>query len=180
MIKEIEHRRSIRRYLPDKPVPDEALEILIESARLAPSGSNTQPWHYIVVKSEKMRTTLAEASHQQSWMTTAPLFLVCVADSLSRTEHQGELVYDENSPEPELKQLIRDTSISITHLLLAAENLGLGSCWIAWFTQDDIRPLLSIPKDKYVVGIITLGYADESPAPRPRKKVETFLHEERW
>lgn len=180
MIKEMQSRRSIRRYLADRPVEDEKIKEIIESARIAPSGSNTQPWHYILVQSDEMRKKLAIASHNQTWMASAPLYIVCVADSLSRLEDNTDVVYDEYSPNPELKQLIRDTSIGITHMLLSAENLGLGSCWIAWFTQEDIRPLLNIPKDKYVVGILTLGYADEAPAARPRKSAESFIHHECW
>jgi nitroreductase len=66
------------------------------------------------------------------------------------------------------------------HLVLCAENLGLGTCWVAWFTQDEIRPILNIPSDKYVVGIITLGYSDESPDARPRKSLEDIIHYENW
>jgi len=121
MIEVIEMRRSIRKYKGDA-VPDQDILRLIESARLAPSGSNTQPWH----------------------------------------------------------EIIRDTSIATEHIMLTASSLGLGSCWVAWFTQNEIRPVLNIPFDKYVLGIITLGYADEQPAPRPRKTMGEILHYEQW
>lgn len=87
---------------------------------------------------------------------------------------------DENSLEEELKQIIRDTSISVEHILLGANNLGLGTCWVGWFIQNEIRPILNIPDDKYVVGIVTLGYTDEKPKPRPRKKLEEIIHYESW
>ena len=77
MIKEIKRRRSIRKYI-EKPVENEKIIQLLESARLAPSGSNTQPWHFIVVKSELSRLNLAEISHNQKWMLSAPVFIVCV------------------------------------------------------------------------------------------------------
>lgn len=178
-MKEIETRRSIRKYT-DKPVEDNKIIKLLESARFAPSGSNTQPWHFIVVKSDSMRRKLAEVSHNQKWMLTAPLFIVCVADIQCRIEDAADLVLDENSPHDELKKIVRDTSISAGYLLLEANHLGLGTCWVAWFAQNEIRPILHIPADKYVIGIITVGYADESPDARRRKALGEFTHYENW
>ncbi|MFZ5966862.1 MAG: nitroreductase family protein [Bacillota bacterium] len=179
MINQIRTRRSIRKYI-NKPVEEEKIIQLIESARLAPSGSNTQPWHFIVVKSESTKQKLAEVSHDQSWMLTAPVFIVCVADIRSRIKEDVEIFLNENSPELELKQIIRDTSIAIEHVVLEAESLGLGTCWVAWFTQEEIRPILNIPQDKYVVSIITLGYTNEEVKARPRKKLEEIIHYEKW
>jgi nitroreductase len=179
MIKQIEMRRSIRKYM-DKPVEDEKILCLLESARLAPSGSNTQPWHFIVVKSELSRQKLSEASNNQKWMLSAPVFIVCVADIRCRIKEDVEVVVNENSPQHELKQIIRDTSIAIEHFVLEADNQELDTCWVSWFTQEAIRPILNIPSDKYVVCILTLGYADELPKARPRKKLEEIIHNETW
>lgn len=179
MLEQIEMRRSIRKYL-DKSIEDTKIMQLIESARLAPSGSNTQPWHFIIVKSELIKQKLAKASHDQKWMLSAPAFIVCAADIRSRIKDNTSLTLDEYSPQEEVKQIIRDTSIAIEHILLEASSLGLGTCWVAWFTQDEIRPILNIPSDKYVVGIITVGYADEKPTARPRKKLEEIIHYENW
>lgn len=110
----------------------------------------------------------------------APVFIACVADIRSRIKEDIELLLNENSPQQELKQIIRDTSIAVEHLVLSAENLGLGTCWIAWFTQEEVRPILNIPSDKYVVSIITLGYPNESPKTRPRKKLQDIIHYEQW
>jgi nitroreductase len=179
MIKEIKKRRSVRKYI-DKSVEDEKIIQLLESARLAPSGSNTQPWHFIIVKSEIIREKLAEASHKQKWMFSAPVFIVCVADIRCRIPVDVGISLNEDSPQVELKQIIRDTSISIGHILLEADNLGLGTCWVAWFIQEEIRPVLNIPDDKYVVGVITVGYPNEAPEARPRKKLEEIVHYENW
>ncbi|MBX4269612.1 nitroreductase family protein [Clostridium estertheticum] len=179
MIKEIKMRRSIRKYS-NKQVEDDKIISLLESARLAPSGSNTQPWHFIVVKSELSREKLSKVAHNQKWMLTAPVFIVCVADIRCRIDEDVDILLNEESPQGELKQIIRDTSISIGYMLLEAEQLGLGSCWVAWFIQEEIRTILNIPTDKYVVGIVTLGYANETPKARPRKKLEEIIHCENW
>ena len=178
MIKEILTRKSTRKYK-DTPVSDEQIMELIESARLAPSGSNTQPWNFIVVKSEETREKLATASGGQKWMTTAPIHMVCVADIRCRIK-EGEVHLDEWNNLRELKAVIRDTSIGITHLLLEAEHIGLASCWVAMFVQEDIRPILGIPEDKYVVGIVTIGYSDEERRPTPRKEIENMVRYEKW
>lgn len=179
MLKQIENRRSIRKYL-EKQVEEEKLFHILESARLAPSGSNTQPWHFIIVKSEETRRKLSLADHDQKWMMTAPVFIVCVADIRCRVDKDADICLDENSPEPELKQIIRDTAIAIEHMLLEAEYLGLSTCWTAWYDQKDIRPVLNIPEDKYVCGIVTLGYGNEAPRQRPRKNPEEIVRYEKW
>ncbi|TCL54034.1 nitroreductase [Hydrogenispora ethanolica] len=178
MIHPIKNRRSIRKYR-DQAVPDDLVLQVLESARCAPSGDNTQPWRFIVVREEYTRQKLAEAAHKQAWMMMAPVHVVAVADIRVRVR-DGEIALDETSPEWELKQIIRDTAIAMEHLVLEAESLGLGTCWVAWFTQAAIRPLLNIPADKYVVGIITLGYPDEAPRARPRKKLEELVRYEHW
>jgi nitroreductase len=179
VIQEVKVRRSIRKY-EDKHVDDETILQLIESARLAPSGSNTQPWHFIVIRSEETRKKIAKASHNQNWMVSAPVFIVCVADIRSRIDGESPISLDENSPQQELKQIIRDTSIAVEHIVLESNHLGLGACWVAWFTQEEIRPVLNIPADKYVVCVLTIGYPGENPNARPRKKLEEIIHYEKW
>jgi nitroreductase len=179
MINEIRTRRSVRKYT-DQPVSDEILTQILESARLAPSGNNMQPWHFIVIRSKETRQRLAEVSHKQAWMAAAPVFIVCIADIRARLRVNGSFSVDEKSPQFELKQAIRDTSIAVEHMVLEAESLGLSTCWIAWFDQKDVRPVLNIPTDKYVLNILTIGYPDEKPNARPRKPLETIVHYEKW
>ncbi len=179
MINEIKTRRSIRKYI-DKPIDKNAVSQILESGRLAPSGNNTQPWRYIVVRSDETRDKLASASNNQRWMTQAPVHIVCVADIRCREKGDEPIVLDENSSSGNLKKIIRDTAISTGYIMLEAQRQRLGTCWIAWFEQNDIRPVLNIPEDKYVVGIITLGYADENPKPRPRKSPDEIIRYETW
>lgn len=116
MMKSIEARRSIRKYL-DKPVEEEKIMQLIESARLAPSGHNYQPWHFIIVQSEENKKEIAEVSHKQKWMCSAPAYIVCVADICSVKDYDEEIYLDENSPQGALKRIIRDTAIAIEHII---------------------------------------------------------------
>lgn len=172
-------RRSVRKFK-RKPVDEEQLRLLLESARLAPSGSNRQPWQFIVVRSEKAKKEIAAASHHQSWMLDAPLFLVCVADPVPRLKGKEPFSVDDNSPEPVVKKIIRDTSIAIEHIVLQAEALGLATCWVAYFSQGDMRPMLEVPSDKYIVAVLPIGYADEQPEAMPRKSLEEMVYYESW
>lgn len=179
MIEAIRNRRSIRKFS-SRPIEEEKLNEILEAARLAPSGNNSQPWHFILVRSPEMRHRLAVASHNQLWMEAAPVHIVCVADIRCRIKEDVPVTLEDESPLLEFKKLIRDTSIAIEHLVLEAENQGLGSCWIAWFEPREISELLGVPSDKYVQAIIPVGYADEKPQARPRKPLASFLHAEKW
>lgn len=179
MIEAIHNRRSIRKYK-DKPVEEELLLKIIDCGRLAPSDSNTQPWNFIIVRSEELRTQVAHVSHKQDWMLGAPVFIVCVADIRVTTTETGAMPIDEETPGIGPKQIILDTAIAGENIVLAAESLGLGTCWVTWYVQEDIRPVLGIPEDKYVVAVITLGYADQTPNPRPRRALEEIIRYERW
>ncbi len=179
MIEVIENRRSIRKYK-DQPVEEETLLKIIDCGRLAPSDSNTQPWNFIIVRSEEMRTQLAHVSHKQDWMLSAPVFIVCVADIRVATSETGPMDINEETPGIATKQIILDTAIAGENIVLAAEALGLGTCWVTWYVQDEIRPVLGIPNDKYVVSIITMGYKDQLPKQRPRRELTEMVRYERW
>ena len=179
MIESIRHRRSIRKFTSD-PIDPEKLETVLEAARLAPSGNNKQPWTFIVVQSEQQRLAVMEACHRQTWMITAPAFIVAVADISARVETKPGLYLDENSPDWELKRAIRDTAIATENILLEADAQGLGTCWVGFFVQSEIRPVLGIPDDKFVLAVIPIGYPAEQPSARPRKPLREIVRWEKW
>jgi len=179
MLEAIRNRRSIRSYA-QRNVDDALIRELLESARLAPSGSNKQPWGFIVVREDERRKAIMRACHNQEWMVQAPVFVVCVADLARRVDDTADAELTETSPEWEAKLIIRDTAIAAEHIVLQAQDLGLSTCWIAWFEQDAIRPVLSLPSDKYAVAVITVGYSDAKPSPQKRLPLEEIVHRERW
>ena len=179
MIKEITTRKSTRKYN-NNPVDGEKIISLIESARLAPSGNNTQPWNFIIVRSEETKEKIANVDGKQMWMKNAPVFIVCVADIRCRIQDKTEIILEEESGLFELKQIIRDSAIAIEHILLEAESIGLSSCWTAAFVQEDIRPILGIPNDKFVVGVVTIGYSDENRKTTSKRPLESMIRYEKW
>lgn len=179
MIESIQHRRSIRKFT-SEPIEPDKLQSVLEAARLAPSGNNKQPWTFIVVQSEQQCQAVMEACHRQTWMMTAPAFIVAVADMAGRVATEPGLYLDENSPHWELKRAIRDTAIATENMLLEADAQGLGTCWVGFFVQSEIRPVLGIPDDKFVLAVIPIGYPAEQPLARPRKPLSEIVRYERW
>ena len=121
-----------------------------------------------------------EACHKQTWMMTAPTFTVAVADMAARGETEQGLYLDETSPHWELKRAIRDTAIAVENMLLEADAQGLGTCWVGFFVQSEIRPVLGIPGDKFVLAVIPIGYPAEQPPARPRKPLSEIVRYEKW
>ena len=158
ILKEIRERRSIRKFK-DRDVMEEQVRLLIEAASMAPSGHNTQPWRFLIVRDEETKAKIAKADHEQDWMTTVPVLIACVADSTLRDD--GDMI-----------RVIRDTSIAGENLLLQAQHLGLGSCWTGWYEQEEMREVLGLPDTCFIVGVLAIGYADEAPEARPRKGFE--------
>jgi nitroreductase len=179
MIESIQHRRSIRKFT-SNPIEPEKIQSMLEAGRLAPSGNNKQPWNFIVIQSEQQRQAVMEVCHRQTWMMTAKAFIVAVADMAARVETEPGLYLDETSPHWELKRAIRDTAIAIENMLLEADAQGLGTCWVGFFVQSEIRPVLGIPDDKFVVAVIPIGYPAEQPPARPRKPLSEIVRYEKW
>jgi nitroreductase len=156
----IEKRRSIRRYK-DTPVPRESILKVLEAARLAPSAANRQPWHFVVVQDVEMRGKLAG---RQGWAAKAPVMIVGLADA-------------DASP----GWCHNDLGIAFEHLVLAATDLGLGTCWMGQTRRDaEIKELLCIPETLGVIALTPLGVPDESPGPKARKPLDQIVSWEEY
>ncbi len=173
----IRQRRSVRKYL-DEPLNPGIVRELLDAAHLAPSGSNTQPWRFIVVEEQAAREKLSRVCHDQRWMAAAPIHIAVCADPKSRDNTSPR--FDEETPGMDAKCVIRDTAIAIDHLMLRAVELGLGTCWIGWYVQDEIRPLLGVPESVFVLGVITVGKPAEHPNPRPRRPLAELAFSGTW
>jgi nitroreductase len=153
--KVLKKRRSVRRYKAN-PVPRESVLKVLEAARIAPSAAHRQPWHFIVVEDAEMRAKLAG---RQAWAAEAPVTVVAFAD-------------EEASP----SWYSNDVGIAFEHLVLAATDLELGTCWMGLTRRDaEIRKLLRTPKSLKVVAMTPLGVPDEEPAPKERKSLDEIV-----
>jgi nitroreductase len=135
----IEKRRSIREY-EATPVPQEKLERILEAARLAPSASNVQPRHFILVADEERKSALS-AGMFAGFLKQAPLVVVACGD-------------EKKSP----KWYAIDVAIAVENMVLAATGEGLGTCWIGSFDEAKVRGALKIPENLRVVVLLAIGY----------------------
>ncbi len=175
IMREIAERRSVRQYL-DKDVSKEQVMEILEAGRLSLSGSNTQPWRFMVIRDKAKKEPIVKADHDQRWMMQAPVFIACLADMKSR---ESEYAIPEDTTETGasnlIKLVIRDTAIAVSFMILQAQHMGLNTCWTGWFDQREMRTALGISDEYYVSGILTVGYGAESPEQRPRLSLEDVL-----
>jgi nitroreductase len=155
----VRRRRSIRKYKAEK-VPDEKLANILEATRLAPSGSNRQPWKFIVVRDREKKAKLAEACNKQLWISDADIAVVGCWLPMAGIDEM---------------RLRRDVTIALEHLVLAATNEGLGACWVGAFNAESIKSILGIPEDVGINAIVPIGYPAEQPRPRMVKRVEEIV-----
>ncbi len=158
-------RRSVRMYRPD-PVPQAKLDHVMEAARLAPSWANGQCWTFVVVSDPKVKRRLAETGNE--WIEHAPLIIAACAEPKKSGSKKDQAYY------------LVDIGIAMEHLVLAATDQGLATCWVGWFDEQKARSALGVPKDVRVVALAPLGYADETPEPRPRRSLGEIVHRDRW
>jgi nitroreductase len=164
----IKLRRSIRRYK-RKEVEKEKLIRIIEAGRLAPSATNSQPWHFIVITNPEIKKRLGE-SYPKDWFVNAPVIIVACADpSKAWVRSDGEEYWKV------------DVAIALQNMVLCAVEEGLGTCWIANFNEKIVKEVLGIPSGIRVVAMTPLGYPDEVKGEvHDRKPVEEILHYEHW
>ncbi len=171
-IKAINERRSIRKFK-KIDIKEETLNILLNAAQMAPSAGNIQGRDYIIVTNSSIKRQLAEASFDQSFIMSAPIIIVFLANierSSTTYRGRGELY------------AIQDATASVMTLMLAAHDLGLGTCWIGAFNEDYVKNILKIPIPLKVrpVAIIPIGYSDEVPIIPERMSLDKLLHKESW
>lgn len=167
----IKKRRSVRKYL-RKDVPLELIEKVLESSRFAPSAGNYQPWEFIVVRNEDTKKDLVAAAYNQNWMLEAPVFIVsCVNMRLAAAVYgeRGAKLYG-----------IQAVATAIDNILLMAESLELGTCWIGAFSEVIVARVLECPEYIRPCAIITLGYPAEEPKTPPKQSLQEFVHIEKF
>jgi nitroreductase len=159
----IQERRSIRKFL-NQPVEPEKVEQLIEAALRSPSSRSLNPWEFIIVNdSELLRKMAVAKPHSAGFLRLAPLGIVVCADS------------------QKCDVWIEDTSIATTFIMLTAQSMGLGSCWVqirlrehnaAQTAEEYLRGLLKIPENLKIEAVIAIGYPAEKPAPHPKEELQ--------
>lgn len=148
----ITKRRAIRKYKQD-PIPEDKLQKLYRALQSAPTGNNRQPFKFIFVKDANLRNKIARQACPQDFLIQPPVLMVATCE-------KGDSF---------------NVAIAVDHMILAATDEGLGTCWVGWFECDIVRNLLNIPADMDIPILVPIGYADENPAARPRKPISEIV-----
>ena len=155
----IQKRRSVREYT-GEPIPRTDLEKIVDAARLAPSGHNTQPWDFIVVTEKRKIDKLKIAAR---WMENAGAIIAVVLDPASRW-------------------WLEDGSAAVENILIASTALGYGSCWLEGYTlprEEEFKFLLGVPQEKRLLTLVPIGVPVSWPT-QEKKSLEEVLHWERF
>ena len=164
----VRKRYSVRAYKP-APVDEEKLNRVLEAARLAPTAANRQPFRIIVIPTQGRESELRRV-YGRDWFTQAPLVLaVCAVPSESWVRRVDGWSAAEV-----------DATIAMAHIVLAAAEEGLGTCWIAAFDPAAAREVLGLPPDVIASAFTPLGYPADSPAPKKRRPIAELIRRDRW
>jgi len=159
-------RRSVRSFR-DQSVEEEKLEAVLEAGRLAPSARNMQDWKFIVVRDQATRQKLAKAARDQQFVGEAPVVIAACGTS--------DLVMTCGQPAYAI-----DVAIAVDHMTLAAQSLGLGTCWIGAFYEDQVREILGVPANIRIVALLPLGYPAQNARATPRKSLAEVVSYDHW
>jgi nitroreductase len=163
-------RVSIRRYI-QKPVEREKIQACLEAARLAPSAQNVQSWRFIVIDDPDVKARFAEVAFtgiysQTKFAAEAPVLILILAKPDILANRLGRQLQ-------KVAFFLIDIGIAGEHIVLQAEELGLGTCWIGWFNTRKARKFFKIPRSVKVVSMLSLGYYEKKPSrERKRKPLE--------
>ena len=167
-------RQSVRRYA-ETPVEPEKLTQCLEAARMAPSASNSQPWKFIVVDQEPLRSEVAKATFSDiklinKFTMQAPVLVIVILEKAKLLTRLAMQVKKKDWP-------LIDIGLAAGQFCLQAAELGLGTCIIGWFEEEKIKKLVKIPSDKSVGLVISVGYAVEGYPLRTkiRKSLEEIV-----
>ena len=163
----IRKRYSVRAYLPG-PVEEGKLQQVLEAMRLAPSADNRQPFQFVVMHTIGREAELRRI-YPRAWFVQAPLIIcACGVPAQNWVRRDGKNYNDV------------DVAIAMDHLVLAAAELGLGTCWIAAFDPAAAREVLGLPEGVEPIAFTPLGYPADQPAPKQRKALSELVRYERW
>jgi len=162
VLEAIKKRQSVRSYQ-DKKIPEDVLQQVLEAGRLAPSAKNKQQRKFIVVKDEDLRKKLVPACTNQKFVGEASVVIAGCATNPDDVMTCGERSYSIN------------LAIALDHMSLEAASLGLGTCWISAFYQDQVKEILGVPEDVRIVCLMLLGYPEELGIKTERKPLSEII-----
>jgi nitroreductase len=163
----VEGRRSIRRYI-ERPVEREKILACLETARLAPSAENAQPWRFLVLDDVELKQRFCDEVFSGIYSVSkfakkAPVLIVILARLNIVAHRVGSQIQN-------IQFHLLDIGIAGEHIVLQAEELGLGTCWIGWFNVRTARKVLKIPREFKIASLLSMGYYEQKPSKLKKRK----------
>jgi nitroreductase len=171
VIEAIKKRRSVRAYTSEE-VSEEDVKKLIEAASLAPSAGNVQPWEFVIVTDPETKRRLSDAALRQTFIEKAPVVIVVCADAA-----RSSWVYGDRGAN---LYCLQDTAAATENMLLAAQALGLATCWVGAFHEDEVAKVINAPKNVRPVAIVPVGRPAKKPRARPKRSMREIVHYEKF
>jgi nitroreductase len=143
-------RHSVRNFDSKKDVSNDLIEKIIGAAKTAPSAGGLYPTDFIIVRDQKTKEQIAKAALRQDFVAQAPVVIVVVSDVEKTASYYGERGRN--------LYVIQDAAAATENLILAATALGLGTCWVGAFDEEEVRKILKLKRDFRPLAIIPVGY----------------------
>ena len=174
----VSSRQSVRAFDPERSVEKDKIERIIETARLAPSACNAQPWSFVLVDDPELKNKVADATSSRvlgmnHFTKQAPVHLLLVEEKVNISSGIGGWIKKKDYAQ-------MDLGIVATHIVLAAQAEGLGTCIVGWFDEDKVKDLLHIPASKRVWLDIVIGYGTQPLRKKNRKTIDKILSYNRY
>lgn len=163
----VQDRRSLRRYQ-DKSVEREKILTCIQAARLAPSAENVQPWRFLIIDHPQQKNKFAQQVFSGIYRVSrfackAPVLIMILARLDVIANRIGKQIQN-------VHFYLIDIGIAGEHIVLQAQELGLGTCWIGWFNQKKARKFFKVPRKYKIVSLLSMGYPQKKPSSAKKRK----------
>lgn len=159
----LKQRRSIRGFDPDRAIPEDSLQRIMQAVQCAPSACNRQPWRFEIVFNAGLRAAIGEC-YAKPWLLEAPAIVVGMADYSTCWQRL------EGTPAAEI-----DMGIAMEHLVLSAAAEGLGTCWICAFEKAKLNKVMQVEEPWSVEAITPLGFGIAEPRQLQYKTIDQLF-----
>jgi|UniRef100_A0A7V3VSQ0 nitroreductase len=158
-IEAIKKRRSVRKYI-DRPISKEIIEDIVNCGRLAPSGNNSQPWHFLVVTKKSDLEFVSKSATYGKFIKEAGACVITFCEKSNRHN-------------------LEDGAAATENIILAATDYGLGTCWVAGYDrsyEEEIKKYFKVPNDLRMISIVPIGYTNDEPKMPQKRGLDEVLH----
>ena len=167
IIKEINDRVSVRKFKNQK-IDRSVIDRILEAGRIAPSAKNRQPWRFIVIDDDDLKSKIEKAAYGQEFVGNAGAVIAACSTNIEYEMPNGQNSYP------------IDISFAVSFMMLQAEHEGLGSCVVTTYDERDLKSILTVPYSMRVVMLLLVGVPEEKNMHHNRKSLKQISAYNHW